>query len=385
MPTPAPSVVPGALPAPATWSLDTWRQKFLAAWPSNASSSYFSNGTGSGDLYWAGYGIDTAITAYRAGLPGPSGQPSTYYIDWALSSAEHWTSIATVGGTPSVGGSTYKGWPSGGHSSVGSGLWGESLGELSGWRYVAKLLRVIKQDLALSSAYASRYAALLEFSEKHVFEKWNTFSGGGFQGLEYNGNDFLTPAMGAQLAFDLSLCSTDPARKAAENAAWASILTWMRDSGPANRVIVDGVLYAEYGHTSNYYPVYADLDHSGQFFGMFAEFIDQESAGNVSPQWSSYLPEVVAAVKTRWWSSSYSSWSVYPDGSGGSIETNGGTEGLVGALHVGDSIAQLGQFDATIQHQLETYMSRGSNMTGFLPSIVYAHGAFNFLRLTGAR
>jgi hypothetical protein len=168
-------------------ALDSFRDYTLQL----SKSPYSSN------HYYVAYGLDGAIAMYEA-----SGD--TKYIDFAFELVEN--VIASAVPTCDFENNNkafpcgYLGWP------VGPALNTQySLNESFFFRYVTRLLRVIKQDKVLHNnlVYFEKYSNIHAFVEKHIWEKW--YSRG--PGFIYRGKTHMATHW-AFIAMNLDLISS---------------------------------------------------------------------------------------------------------------------------------------------------------------------------------
>ncbi|WP_242588511.1 hypothetical protein [Corallococcus macrosporus] len=164
----------------------------------------WSNSRDSWDFYNLAYGLDANTAMYRA-----TGRRA--YLDRALLYVNNLVASARV--SSALPGSQFKdgylGWTSALSVPAGQEV---PLYESYCWRYVTRLLRVIREtpDLYASATYRAQYDRLLAFTEKNIFDKWFT----------RGANDFIyrnRTHMAAHWAFismDLSRMTPDPERKA---------------------------------------------------------------------------------------------------------------------------------------------------------------------------
>lgn len=107
--------------------------------------------------YWEGY-----VSMYEA-------TGDTRYLDMILEYTDAW--MRTAKPSQQAGDSQYQSWvliepPTPGHAQyVGKEV---SLCEAYGWRFIPKLLYLMRNE----PRYQTRYEALREFTEKHIWEKW---------------------------------------------------------------------------------------------------------------------------------------------------------------------------------------------------------------------
>ena len=150
-------------------SVGVWEAKFLKIWNYEHEQEYHDWGE-SGNSRWhyfLGYAIDGNTAMYEATC-------NTKYLDRALHYVSDVVDSAEV--SSSLPNSQYKdsylAWQAVDEPDVNGEE--EPLYESFMWRYVTKLLRVIRQNPHLYNdpAYRSQYDSLLDFAEINIFEKW---------------------------------------------------------------------------------------------------------------------------------------------------------------------------------------------------------------------
>ncbi|WP_244237937.1 hypothetical protein [Corallococcus terminator] len=202
IPTPPP--VP---PAPAGLrSVAAWERLFLAEWGRAHTRDFlsWSNSRDSWNFYNLAYGIDANTAMYRA-----TGKKQ--YLDRALLYVNNLVASASRSSVlpQSQFKDGYLGWASALSQPPGQEV---PLYESYCWRYVTRMLRVIREtpELYTADVYRSQYERLLAFSEKNVFDKW--FHRGANDNLYRNRTHMA--AHWAFIAMDLSRMTTDSERKA---------------------------------------------------------------------------------------------------------------------------------------------------------------------------
>jgi hypothetical protein len=148
--------------------------------------------------------LDDPVAMYLA-----SGK--TRYLDQALQRSNNLLATARRSSTlgPEAYGDSYLGWVSRKNGMTGQEV---PLYESYAWRYITRMLRVIRQTPALynNATYRNQYNRLLTFAEVNIFDKWY------FRGVEdniYRSHTHLA-AHWAFIAMDLSLMTTNAPRLA---------------------------------------------------------------------------------------------------------------------------------------------------------------------------
>lgn len=187
-------------------SVVDWEKLFLVRWNVEHTTTFLPGSTSrdSWQFYSLAYGIDGNTAMYRA-------TGKVQYLDRALLYANN--AVNTARDSWSIPESdfkdTYRGWASQHPETPGEEV---PLHESYCWRYVTRLLRVIRETPQLydNDAYRAQYHRLLEFSEKDIFEKW--FQRGANSYI-YRVNTHMASHWAA-IAMNLSLMTQDETRKA---------------------------------------------------------------------------------------------------------------------------------------------------------------------------
>ncbi|WP_419658953.1 hypothetical protein [Desulfosarcina variabilis] len=156
----------------AQMSVQEWEDLFI----SRTAAVYELNETRSLSCdswrqYFLSYGIDAHIAMFRA-------TGNLEYLDRALFYINNLIDTAVV--SSSLSRSQYKdsylGWANHSHRELGDDGREYPLFESICWRYVAHLLRVMKEtpDVYNDADYKDQYDRILSFLEKHIYEKWYT-------------------------------------------------------------------------------------------------------------------------------------------------------------------------------------------------------------------
>uniref|UniRef100_UPI003B5AED94 Ig-like domain-containing protein n=1 Tax=Flagellimonas sp. TaxID=2058762 RepID=UPI003B5AED94 len=153
-----------------------WKEQFDSAWdnPSTAINAfgmaramfYAESGGNSQEYYYLAWQLDGVIQIWQA-------TGDNEYLEDALTIIE-----TCIGKAVNVRGGNYKGWPVTDLDNNDYARNGAVLYESYLFRYVATLLRVMYQspNLRDTERYQERYEAILEFTKKHIWEKWYTKS-----------------------------------------------------------------------------------------------------------------------------------------------------------------------------------------------------------------
>jgi hypothetical protein len=153
-------------------SVAEWEMLFRDIWQQEHRNEYLplSNSGNSWNYYDLAYGIDGLTAMFEATGKTQYLDRALLYIDNMIADAKPSSSLPK-----SQFKDTYLGWPAFDHPTDPSIRGGEyPLFESYCWRYVAKLLRVMRQmpNVYNNSYYQQKYKTILAFTEKHIFEKW---------------------------------------------------------------------------------------------------------------------------------------------------------------------------------------------------------------------
>ncbi|WP_224364416.1 hypothetical protein [Hyalangium versicolor] len=190
---------------PGLRSVYDWEMLFLGNWDDEHRMSFLPMSTSldSAQFYTLAYGIDGNTAMYRA-------TGKVQYLDRALLYVTHLVNSARDSWSlpDSQFKDTYRGWASENPDTPGQEV---ALNESYCWRYVSRLLRVIRETPALyEGKYRGQYHRLLEFSEKDIFEKWYVR---GANSYVYRANTHMASHWAA-IAMNLHLITPDANRRA---------------------------------------------------------------------------------------------------------------------------------------------------------------------------
>ncbi|WP_205519419.1 hypothetical protein [Pyxidicoccus caerfyrddinensis] len=342
-PTPVPTAPPGLR------TVDAWERLFLNVWEREHKTDFLlrSQSTDSWDFYSLAYGIDANTAMYRA-----TGR--TVYLDRALLYVDNLVDTARV--SRSLPGSQFKdgflGWASTLSDPEGQEV---PLYESYCWRYVTRLLRVIRETPTLydDAAYRSRYERLLAFTEKNIFEKWFVR---GAEAFIYRNRTHLV-AHWAFIAMDLSLMTADAAARPTYQAVFDNINGGLPNVSASLRAqLGPHPLHPEAWFWSDRWgshePPGQDVAHAN---GMLAFVVEAHDAGLT---WTDDdLRRFTATLGTVVWPAE-GTYAEYVDGSG------------KGAGWFNDGLMKLGRYDIDLQRRLEQHRV-GEN------SQFFANGALN--------
>jgi hypothetical protein len=173
--TPPPTVTPTPVPTSIgdvsnLRTISEWERLFVGAEPSNHPGAWEKASSGdSWDHYNLAYTIDGYVAMFQA-------VPNTQYLDQVLAYVQEVIRVAQPSYT--LSNSRYK------DSFMGWGAWSHPDPNINGgeyalfesyfWRYVAKMLRVMKETegVLTQETYRVQYDAILAFLEVNIFDKW---------------------------------------------------------------------------------------------------------------------------------------------------------------------------------------------------------------------
>jgi hypothetical protein len=351
------SVSDAALPAAATGlrSVADWETLFLSTWNTEHTSSFLPKSTSndSWEYYNLAYGIDGNTAMYRA-------TGKLQYLDRALLYINNMVASARV--SSSLGSNfhdSYLGW-----KAFRSDLLNQevALDEAYCWRYVTRLLRVIRETPALydNAIYRAQYTRLLAFTERNIFEKW--FQRGA-NAYIYRVNTHMA-AHWAYIAMDLSRMTSDEAKKARYLAVLNNINLHLpnypsslrQQMGPSQG---NSAAYFWSDRWGSHSRPGQDVPHGN---GVMAFLVEAHDAG---VEWTDAdMRKFTATLSSVIWPSA-GRYGAYVDGSGS------------GNGWFNDGLMKLGRYDANLQRRLETHnVGRGTQF--------YGNGALNARLLSGA-
>lgn len=352
-PSPAPAPAPSP---PGLRTVAAWEARFLSRWDEEHRTDLLPRST-SGDswqYYFLAYGIDGNTAMYRA-----TGDPR--YLDRALLYVDNM--VADARPSSSLRRSQFKdgylGWASGRRDTRGREV---PLFESYCWRYVTRLLRVLRETPALyeDARYRATYERLLAFTERNVFEKWYRR---GAEAFVFRSRTHLA-AHWAFMALDLSRLTTDEARRATYLAVLEAI---DRGGLPNHRSSLRAQLVPSPAAPGAYFwsdrwGAFArpgqDVDHGN---GVLAFVVE---AHDVGVEWTDQDVRAFAATLGAVVWPEAGRYARFVDGSG------------AGRGFFNDGWMKLGRYDAALQRRLEAHPVL--NDTQFL-----GNGALNARYLLG--
>jgi hypothetical protein len=311
-----------------------WETLFLKNWSSEHSSSFLpmSNSLDSWQFYNLAYGIDGNTAMYRA-------TGKTQYLDRALLYVNNVVNHAKVSSslTRSQFKDSYLGWASARSDTLGQEV---PLFESYCWRYVTRMLRVIRETPALygNATYRAQYDRLLAFTEKNMFEKWNKR---GANSYLYRVNTHMASHW-AYIAMDLSRMTTDATKK----ATYLTVFNNINRSLPNYRTGLRQQMGASPVNSAAYFwdATWGSHARPGQDVahgnGVMAFIVEARDAGM---EWTDAdMKKFVVTLNNVIWPSA-GRYANSVDGSGS------------GTGWFNDGLMKLGRYDANLQRRLETH------------------------------
>ncbi|WP_232536939.1 hypothetical protein [Cystobacter fuscus] len=307
--------------------MDDWEKEFLSHWDVEHAESFLPASTSrdSWQFYSLAYGIDGNTAMYRA-------TGKVRYLDRALLYVDNM--VDTARDSWSLEGRQFvdlsRGWSSGDPENLGLEV---PLYESYCWRYVTRLLRVIRETPALynKGKYRKQYQRLLEFSEIHIFEKW--FQRGA-DAYIYRENTHMASHW-ASIAMDLALMTPDAARKTRYLEVFDNIASSLRAQMGVSPLNPEASFWSdEWGIHSG---PGQDVSHGN---GVVAYIVEAHEAGM---EWTDGdVRALRVTLDSIIWPSA-GQYAQFVDGSG------------KGDGWFNDGFMKLGRYDAALQLRLETH------------------------------
>lgn len=326
---------------PAIQPVEYWQQQFGAAEADfHADNVALTTSGDSWDLYNAAYGIDGYTAMYEA-------TGDSRYIDRALEYTNNMVGTSRVSSTMSTSQyrDNYRGWLSRSTIAQHSSVLNKEvpLFESYNWRYVTRMLRVIRQSPELfgNSQYRQQYDALLNFSEVHMFEKW--YNRGAVPNI-YRERVHIVSHW-AYIAVNLSLLTNDGGRLQRYREVFNAI---NRDLPNYNSSLRDQLRVANtsppayfwHAEWGRYDAPGQDVPHGNNFISYVVE------AHGLGQEWTNLDIERFLGTLARIWPAENEE-AAYVDGSG------------AGTGWFSDGFVKLGRYDPAMQIRLETHRIQG--------------------------
>lgn len=327
--SPQPAPPPGQPQRPLL-TVEHWQAEFDRDAPGvDRDVRPLSRSKDSWDFYTLAHSIDAFTAMFEATGETRYADTALDYVEGMMASAR--PSYSLRGGFDDE----YLGWV-----SRQPGVEGEevALYESYCWRYVARLLRVLRSSpLYDHPAYRTRYERALKFSETNVFEKWYTR---GADQFVFRSRTHMA-AHWAYIAIDLAETTASPERR----SLYAGVVRRIDDALPNYPSSLRGQLRAHPSDPAAYVwsdvwgadePV-QDVSHGN---GVIAYVVEARDLGR---GWS---PEEVARFSRTLTSFVVGDGSRYPEFVDGTGDGNG---------WIADGFVKLGRYDPSVQAVLETY------------------------------
>ncbi|NRB42921.1 MAG: hypothetical protein HRU20_31370, partial [Pseudomonadales bacterium] len=155
---------------PGVRSVKDWESIFLNSWQSSHSGEYLARSTSpdSWKYYNLAYAMDANVAIWQA-------TADVKYLNRALLYVQNVMALATQSPGNNFN-DTYLGWAQHTHPTMGDNNNEYPLFESYMWRYVTRMLRLMKLAgmSESSSPYRTQYKSVLDFTEKHIWEKWKS-------------------------------------------------------------------------------------------------------------------------------------------------------------------------------------------------------------------
>ncbi|GAA0939437.1 hypothetical protein [Virgisporangium aurantiacum] len=337
-------------------SITWWENLYLDAL--DFDNEYYlprSRSADSWDHYELAYGIDDPTALYRA-------TGKTRYLDQALQRSNNVMATAKKSSTlgPAAFGDSYLGWVSWKNDTSGTE---EPLYESYAWRYITRLLLVIKQTPALynNTTYRNQYNKLLAFAEVNIFDKWYTR---GVEDYIYRSNTHMA-AHWAYIAMNLSLMTTNATRLAREREVLEAINYSLPNYGGASlhgqfveHPTIDGAYFWNWDWNDFSRPG-SDVSHGNNVVAFIVEARDLGLA-----DWSQLDVEALVVTFNRAVWPAANRYAAWLDGTG-TEDVGWYTDGWM----------KLGRYDVATQQRLEAAFA-----ANLLPTS-HGNGALNAKRL----
>ncbi|MDY7228107.1 hypothetical protein [Hyalangium rubrum] len=349
-----PDVTTQALPS-GMRTVAQWETLFLGRWNTEHTGDFLpkSKSLDSWQFYNLAYGIDGNTAMYRA-------TGKTQYLDRALLYVNNVVANAKV--SSSLPRSQYKdsylGWASARSDTLGQEV---PLFESYCWRYVTRLLRVIRETPALygNATYRSQYDRLLAFTERNMFEKWLKR---GANANIYRVNTHMASHW-AYMAMDLSRMTTDATKKATYLTVFNNINRKLPNysTGLRGQMRTSPINATAYYWDDNWGSIARPGQDVAHGNGVMAYIVEARDAGM---EWTDTdIRAFTATLNSVIWPSA-SRYAAYVDGSGS------------GTGWFNDGLMKLGRYNAALQKRLEAH-GVGRNTQ------YYGNGALNARILSG--
>lgn len=340
------------------WEVADWEALYRAQWIDNGWRTSSINRSLSDDsyqFYGLSYAIDGAVSMAEA-------TGSVEYLDTALTLTENAISTATISSSLPDTRFTdgYLGWVGQRPEAPDKQI---PLDESICWRYVTRLLRVIRYTPAWYTdlAIRARFDAILNFSETHIFEKWWTR---GPNTNIYRSHTHLASHW-AFIGLNLSLVTQSTSKK----TLYESVVTAIDTDLPNYNSSLRQQMITHPAEPNAYFWNWAwgstaipgsDVSHGSHVISYCVESVEFGAEWNTAD-----MAKFVALFDNVLWPSA-GVYAGYLDGS----------SGVDSETRANDGWAKLGRFDAALQQRLQDGHGP-SIVSGLYSCQYYATGALN--------
>ncbi|MGH3835874.1 MAG: hypothetical protein ACRDSF_09230 [Pseudonocardiaceae bacterium] len=323
---------PPPLPSEPLLPVTHWQALFdQTADAVDKQSRPLSRSTDSYDFYNLSYYVDANISMFEA-----TGEAK--YADAALELTENMVASARPSSSISTSEfqDSYLGWTSQEPDVRGLEV---ALFESYAWRYVTRLLRVLRTSpLYADGAYRDRYEKLLAFTETNIFEKWYSR---GADDFIYRSRAHMA-AHWAYISLDLTQLTIDESRR----ARYREVVDNIDNSLPNHPSSLRAQLRSSHTDPMAFWwsDVWGEMTGPGQDIahgnGVISYVVESR---DLNAGWTADELERFARTLTSFVLDLEGDYRKYVDGSG---RGNGG---------IADGFVKLGRYDPAVQAVLEDY------------------------------
>jgi hypothetical protein len=348
-------------PASANEAVSFWETRFLSVWDTEHNAKYakWSSWKDSSYYYYLAYGLDGNIAMYEASKKTQYLDRALSYVDSVINNAQISSSLPT-----SQYKDSYLGWAG---TASNSGL-ETPLYETYLWRYVMRMMRVIRQTPTLYSnpTYRSQYDRILAFTETHVVDKWFSRFLNSYGRLPLPIRTHMASHW-AYICLDVSTLTADATRKARCDGFRATIDAALRGQITPNPK--DSSAYFWSDIWGSYSLPGQDTSHGNNVISYMVESHDQGS------YWTDAdivgLKNLLAKII---WNGSYAAPTFSDLFDGSYSDTYLG--GNIGRWQ-SDGFLKLGRYDPAVQRIYEAYADKPLGIQASYLTQLYGNGAVN--------
>jgi hypothetical protein len=318
-----------------------WKNLFDRTWSSDYPKAIVQSQSGNPyqEYYHMSYPLDGLIQVWQA-------TGDNTYLDNALVLIENTIKDAKPMGGTNTG---YLGWASDlSRTDVTRNLEGTSLWEAYMFRHVASLLRIMHKspNLRASGSYQSRYDAILAFTKKNIWEKWNQNDIWGVTGQIYRSRTHMSSHW-ARIGMELYIITGEQKYKEVfDNISYKGMASWSGASIRSrlyNNSNEPGALSLYQTWDSN---TVQDTSHGADVISFLV------TANENGMYWDANdMAGLVKMLdKVIWKSNSPLQFTGNFDGTGGSNRSDAGFHGMI----------TLGRFSESLQNRIKAYYNASS-------------------------